>query len=61
MRYVSAFFHSHYWEGKAVVLYQQGSCVHLGEVLQCISHQVLSIGQDQCPLKQDLKLSIAHE
>jgi hypothetical protein len=47
-------------EGKAVVLHQQGSCVHLGEVLQCICHQVLSTGQDQCPPKQDLELSIAH-
>jgi hypothetical protein len=33
-------------EGKGVVLRQQGSCVHLGEVLQCISPQVFSVGQD---------------
>jgi hypothetical protein len=26
-------------EGKAVVLLQQGSCIHLGEVLQCISYK----------------------
>jgi hypothetical protein len=48
-------------EDKAVVLRQQGSCVHLGEVPQCISRQVLSIGYDQCPSEQDLKLSTAHK
>jgi hypothetical protein len=47
-------------EGKAVVLLQQGSCIHLGEVLQCISHKKNSIGQDECPPKQDLELSTSH-
>jgi hypothetical protein len=32
--------------------------VNLGEMLQCISHQVFSVGQDQCPSEQDLYLSI---
>jgi hypothetical protein len=40
-----------------MVLCQQGSCVHLGEVRQSISCQVLSIGQDQCHPEQDLEIS----
>jgi hypothetical protein len=40
-----------------MVLFQQGGSVNLGEMLQCISHQVFSIGQDQCPSEQDLHLS----
>jgi hypothetical protein len=36
-------------KGETMVLFQQGCSVNLGERLQCISHQVFSIGQDQCP------------
>jgi hypothetical protein len=29
-------------------------------VLQCISRQVFSVGQNQCPLEQDLWVSATH-
>jgi hypothetical protein len=44
-------------KGETMVLFQHGGSVNLGEMLQCISHQVFFVGQDQCPLKQDLYLS----
>jgi hypothetical protein len=31
-----------------MVLFQQAGSVNLGEMLQCISRQVFSVGQDQC-------------
>jgi hypothetical protein len=33
-------------KGETMVLFQQGGSVNLGEMLQCISHQVFFIGQD---------------
>jgi hypothetical protein len=47
-------------KGETMVLFQQGGSVNLGEMLQCNSHQVSSIGQDQCPSEQDLYLSTIH-
>ena len=47
-------------KGEAVVLRQQGGCVDLGEVRQCISLHVLSIGENQRPSEQDLNLSAAY-
>jgi hypothetical protein len=44
-------------KGKTMVLFQQVGSVNLGEMLQCISHQVFFVGQDQCPSQQDLYLS----
>jgi hypothetical protein len=32
----------------------------MGEVLQCISHQIFSVGQNQCLLEQDLCVSATH-
>jgi hypothetical protein len=40
-----------------MVLLQQGSCIDLGEVLQCISLLVLSARKNNCPAEQDLELS----
>jgi hypothetical protein len=37
-----------------MVLFQQGGSVNVGEMLQCISRQGFSVGQDQCPSEQDL-------
>jgi hypothetical protein len=33
-------------KGETMVLFQQGGSVNLGEMLQCISHQVFFVGQD---------------
>jgi hypothetical protein len=47
-------------KGKTMVLFQQGGSVNLREMLQCISRQVFSIGQDQCPSEKDLYLLTTH-
>jgi hypothetical protein len=47
-------------KGKTMALFQQGGSVNLGEMLQCISHHVFSVGQDQCPSEHDLYLSTTH-
>jgi hypothetical protein len=47
-------------KGETMVLFQQGGSVNLGEVVQCISHQVFSVGQNQCPPEQDLWDSANH-
>jgi hypothetical protein len=46
-------------KSETMVLFQQGGSVNLGEMLQCISRQVFFVGQDQCPSKEDLYLSIS--
>jgi hypothetical protein len=43
-----------------MVLFQQGGGVNLGEMLQCISRQVFSVGHDQHPSEQALYLSTTH-
>jgi hypothetical protein len=47
-------------KGETMILFQQGGSVNLGEMLQCISCQVFSVGQDQCPSEQDIYLSTTH-
>jgi hypothetical protein len=44
-------------KGETMVLFQQGGSVNLGEMLECISRQIFSVGQDQCSSEKDLYLS----
>jgi hypothetical protein len=47
-------------KGETMVLFQQGGSGNPGEVLQCISRQVFSVWQNQCPPEQDLLVSVTH-
>jgi hypothetical protein len=47
-------------KGETMVLFHQGGSINPGEVLQCISRQVFSVGQNQCPPEQDLLVSVTH-